>query len=148
MDFMEIAKIVENNKTKLSSSDLVNLVIVATVSNDVINCNTISEVIKGLQSVKKAAMQDFKDAQSEQLKADKKIIADKVKEWFFTLKVGEPISWHDSKTLTPIFGTVGEQKKDAKRAHVILNEIPSNTKSKNPRADRYIPFENLFMPKE
>ena len=146
MDFMEIMDSLESGETVLTPTDLTNLVVMACTKNEHINCNSLAEIIKGLQGVKKSASADFDAAQKEIEKENKAEVAKRARAWFATLKEGEPITWHDSKSLNVIEGTVGKQKEGNIRAHVLLNEIPANSKAQNPKPDRYVPFENLFVP--
>lgn len=146
MDFMELVELVEAGEVTLTPTELTNLVVFASTKEEHINCDALAEVIKGLQGVKKTAAADFEAVKKELAKEDKEILNARGRAWFLTLKEGDPITWHDSKSLTVIEGTVGVLGKDAKRAHVLLNEIPANSKAQNPKPDRYVPFEQLFVP--
>lgn len=146
MDFMSIAEAIENGEMVLTATELINLSVMAVTKDEHINCDALAEVIKGLQGVKKTAMEDFKSMQKELENENKEVLAQRGKAWFATLKVGDPITWHDTKSMTVIEGTVGETKKGAVRAHCILNEIPAGSKAQNPRADRYVPYNQLFVP--
>ena len=55
MDFETIYEAITNGELILSASDITNLAVAATTKDDIINCDTLQEVITGLQSVKKTA---------------------------------------------------------------------------------------------
>ena len=147
MDFETIYEAIANGELVLSASDITNLAVVATTKDDVINCDTLQEVITGLQGVKKTAKEEFKAMKKEIDDAAKDKLAERGRAYFATLNVGDPISWikADGKV---VFGTVGEQKKGAKTAHVLLNEIPENTTAKNPKLDRYAKFHSIVVPED
>ena len=147
MDFETIYEAITNGEITLSATDITNLVVAATTKDDVINCDTLQEVITGLQGVKKTAKEEFAAMKKEMDNASKAELAARAMAYVATLKPGSPISWvkADGSVMT---GTLGEQKKGAKTAHVILDEIPANTSAKNPKPDRYAKFHSIVVPED
>lgn len=147
MDFESIYEAFENGELEMSTAELTNVVVAATTKKDVIDCDMLQEIITALQSVKKTAKEEFAAMKKEADTEAKNKLAERGKAYFETLQVGSPISWvkADGSVIT---GTVGEQKKGAKTAHVILNEIPASTTSKNPKPDRYAKFNAIVVPED
>ena len=146
MDFETILEALSNGELTLSAEELTNIVVQASTKDEHINCDTLREVISGINSVKKTAKDDFEQVKKDLVKADKAVLAARAQEYLATLKVGDPISWIANDEVQN--GTVGEQKKGAKTAHLILNEIPANSKAKEPKADRYVKYEKIQVPAE
>ena len=146
MDFNEIIETVEAGELTLSSEELVNLVILSVTKDEHINCDTLQEVISGLQATKKTAKADFEAVKKELAAADKAVLAERAKAYLKTLNVGDPISWIANNEVQ--YGTVGEQKKGAATAHLILNEIPANSKAKDPKPDRHVKWEKIQVPED
>lgn len=147
MDFEEIYEAIANGELVLSASDITNLAVAATTKDDIINCDTLQEVITGLQGVKKTAKEEFAAMKKEIDNASKAELAARAMAYVASLKPGSPISWVKADG-TVMTGTLGEQKKGAKTAHVILDEIPANTSAKNPKPDRYAKFHSIVVPED
>jgi hypothetical protein len=147
MELSSIFESIESGEFKPSTLDLINLVCASLTKDDVIDCDKMQEVITGLQGVKKTAKEEFKALKKELDSAAKADIAVRGKAYFESLPVGAPISWvmTSGKVMT---GTVGVQKKGAKTAHVILNEIPADSTAKNPKPDRYAKFHSIIVPED
>lgn len=143
MDFETIYEALSNGELKLSSAEITNMVVAATTKDDIIDCDVLQEVITGLQGVKKTAKEEFKAMKKELDNSEKEKLAERAKAYFATLTVGSPISWIKSDG-TIMTGTVGEQKKGAKTAHVILSEVPEDSK----RPDRYAKFHSIIVPED
>lgn len=147
MDFEEIYEAIANGELVLSASDITNLAVAATTKDDIINCDTLQEVITGLQGVKKTAKEEFAAMKKEIDNASKAELAARAMAYVASLEPGSPISWVKADG-TVMTGTLGEQKKGAKTAHVILDEIPANTSAKNPKPDRYAKFHSIVVPED
>lgn len=147
MNFEEIYESLVSGELVLSSNEMTNLVVAATTKDDIINCDRLQEIITGLQGVKKTAKEEYDAMKKELETSNKEILAARGKAYFDTLKPGDPISWVMS-TGAVMNGVVGEQKKGAKTAHVLLNEIPEKTTAKNPKLDRYAKFHSIVVPEE
>ena len=147
MDFEEIYEAIANGELVLSASDITNLAVAVTTKDDVINCDTLQEIITGLQGVKKTAKEEFAAMKKEIDNASKAELAARAMAYVASLSVGSPISWVKADG-TVMTGTLGEQKKGAKTAHVILDEIPANTSAKNPKPDRYAKFHSIVVPED
>ena len=146
MDFTSIYNAIENGETILTPNDVAVLATLAATKNEHIDCDFLRDVIMAVQAVKKTAKLDFEEAKKELQKANKEILAEKGRAYWSTLKVGDTISWQSTgKILT---GVVGENKKNSKTAHCLLNEIPSNSKAQNPKFDRYVKYEKLIIPED
>lgn len=147
MDFEEVYEAIAGGELNLSSMELTNLVVAATTKDDVINCDVLQEVITGLQGVKKTAKDEFKVMKKNLDDAEKKKLAERARAYVESLQVGSPISWvlSSGQIMT---GTVGEQKKGAKTAHVILAELPANSTAKSPKLDRYAKFHSIVVPED
>jgi hypothetical protein len=143
MDFETIYEALSNGELKLSSAEITNMVVAATTKDDIIDCDILQEIITGLQGVKKTAKEEFKAMKKELDNSEKEKLAERAKAYFDTLTVGSPISWVKSDG-TIMTGTVGEQKKGAKTAHVILSEVPADSK----RPDRYAKFHSIIVPED
>lgn len=144
MDFETIAEALEGGELKLNTTDVINIAVLATTRNELIDCDALRDIIAGLTGVKKTALEEFNSAKKEAEKADKEIVAQKAKEWFDALPVGTEVSWKMANGKI-CKGTKGEQKKDAKRGHVLLYEIPADSKAKNPKPDRYVVFDKFIV---
>lgn len=147
MDFEEIYEAIANGELVLSASDITNLAVAATTKDDIINCDTLQEVITGLQGVKKTAKEEFAAMKKEIDNASKAELAARAMAYVASLKPGSPISWVKADG-TVMTGTLGKQKKGTKTAHVILDEIPANTSAKNPKPDRYAKFHSIVVPED
>lgn len=147
MDFEEIYEAIVNGELVLSASDITNLAVAATTKDDIINCDTLQEVITGLQGVKKTAKEEFAAMKKEIDNASKAELAARAMAYVASLKPGSPISWVKADG-TVMTGTLGKQKKGTKTAHVILDEIPANTSAKNPKPDRYAKFHSIVVPED
>lgn len=147
MDFETIYEAITNGELELTSADLTNIVVAATTKDDVINCDNLQEVITALQGVKKTAKEEFAAMKKELDTEAKEKLAARARAYIATLPVGSPISWvkADGQMVT---GTLGEQKKGAKTAHVILDEIPANSTAKSPKPDRYAKFHSIVVPED
>lgn len=146
MEILDISNAIENGEITLSPNDVAELATLAATKNEHIDCDFLRDVIMAVQAVKKTAKLDFEEAKKEIQKANKEALAEKGKAYWETLKVGDTISWQSTgKILT---GVVGENKKGSKTAHCLLNEIPADSKAKNPKLDRYVKYEKLIVPKD
>ena len=147
MDFETIYEAITNGELILSASDITNLAVAATTKDDIINCDTLQEVITGLQSVKKTAKEEFAAMKKEMDNASKAELAARAMAYVATLKPGSPISWVKADG-TVMTGTLGVQKKGTKTVHVILDEIPASSSAKNPKPDRYAKFHSIVVPED
>jgi hypothetical protein len=144
MDFETIAEALNNGELTLDKDQLVMITIAAATKDEHIDCNILRDVMSDLQKVKKTAMEDFKEVEKEAKKMAAASLGEIGKAYLATLNVGDPIEWISNGM--PQTGTVGEQKEGAKRAHLLLNEIPANSTAKTPKPDRYVPFDKIKIP--
>lgn len=146
MEILDIFSAIENGEITLTPNDVAELTTISATKNEHIDCDFLRDVIMAVQAVKKTAKLDFEEAKKEIQKANKKVLAEKGKAYWETLKIGDTISWQSTgKILT---GIVGENKKGSKTAHCLLNEIPTDSKAKNPKLDRYVKYEKIIIPEE
>lgn len=146
MDFNTIIEALENGELTLSSEELTNIIVQATTKDEHINCDTLKDVISSLQSVKKTAMEDFKEMKKEIENANKADLAKIGKAYWDSLPLGAEIKWQSTGKICE--GTKGENKKGSKTAHCILNEIPADSKAKEPKPDRYVKYEKIIVPSD
>ena len=146
MNYLEIYNALENRELELTPNNVAELATLAATNNEHIDCDFLRDVIMAVQAVKKTDKLDFEEAKKEIQKANKEILAEKGKAYWKTLKIGDTISWQSTgKILT---GTVGENKNSSKTAHCLLNEIPVDSKAKNPKLDRYVKYEKIIIPED
>lgn len=145
MEFDEIYEAVSNGEMEMGTDELTNLVVAALTKDGIINCDTLQEVITGLQGVKKTAKKEYEDFKKQIADASKEELATRSKAYVETLQQGERITWmkSDGQIAT---GTLGEQKKGSKTVHVLLDEIPANSTAKNPKPDRYVKYHAIIVP--
>ena len=142
MSIDEIYESITSGEITLDTLEITNLVVGAVTKEDVIDCDKLQEIITGLQGVKKTAKEEFKAFKEEINKVAKEELAIKGKAYFDTLKVGDPVSWIKTDG-TVLRGTVGEQKKGNKTAHVILDDVPDNGKP-----DRHVKYHFIIVPED
>ena len=129
----------------MNAQEIVAQVIAGLTAEDgTFNHAEFKEVMKQLGVERSNRMEDREIWEKTQKKTLKQQTADRGLAYLQTLEVGTPIQWMSNGEVQN--GTVGEQKKGSKTAHLILNEIPANSKAKNPKADRYVQYDKIIVP--
>ena len=129
----------------MNAQEIVTQVIAGLTAEDgTFNHAEFKEVMKALCDERHNRMADREKWEKENKTAQ---VADKAARglaYLKTLNTGAAIQWESNGEIQN--GTVGEQKKGAKTAHLVLNEIPANSKAKEPKADRYVKYEKIVVP--
>lgn len=104
---------------------------------------TLKEVWKDLTAYRHDNKEEAAKAEQAVKTAAKVELATLGKAYLDTLNVGDKIAYTKADG-TVLEGTLGEQKAGAKRAHIVLNEVPAGSKG----ADRYIAYEQINVPED
>jgi len=113
--------------------EVVEYVINSLIKEDYIDCDALSEIIKKLASVRKAASNDWETLKKENSKENNKRKAEEAKKYIILLKKGDTVSFDENGKV--ITGVVGEQKYGAKTLHLIVDD-----------KNKYIKYHKVIIP--